>query len=166
MIPRIYDAERVIRIRGEDESISAAKVNGVEQDPETGVQRVINDLTVGKYDVTIAAGPSYTTQRQEAAEAMTQFAQSWPKLMDVAGDAQTLAAASHHAAFNTANALGPWLGGMAITAGFGWTSTGYVGAATAVVGLLIYAWASRTQHATARANIVVGHHDVAACETG
>ncbi|MGH8060663.1 MAG: MFS transporter [Pseudoxanthomonas sp.] len=72
-------------------------------------------------------------------------------LMDVAGDAQTLAAASHHAAFNTANALGPWLGGMAITAGYGWTSTGYVGAATAVVGLLIYAWASRTARASARA---------------
>lgn len=69
-------------------------------------------------------------------------------LMDVAGEAQTLAAASHHAAFNTANALGPWLGGMAITAGFGWTSTGYVGAATAAVGLVIYAWASRTQTAT------------------
>ncbi|MBD9478828.1 MFS transporter [Pseudoxanthomonas sp. PXM02] len=65
-------------------------------------------------------------------------------LMDVAGDAQTLAAASHHAAFNTANALGPWLGGMAITAGFGWTSTGYVGAAMAVAGLLIYLWAQRT----------------------
>ena len=72
-------------------------------------------------------------------------------LMDVAGDAQTLAAASHHAAFNTANALGPWLGGMAITAGFGWTSTGYVGAATAVVGLMIYVWASRT-HPAARAD--------------
>lgn len=68
-------------------------------------------------------------------------------LMDVAGDAQTLAAASHHAAFNTANALGPWLGGIAITAGYGWTSTGYVGAATAVVGLLIYAWASKTAQA-------------------
>lgn len=68
-------------------------------------------------------------------------------LMDVAGEAQTLAAASHHAAFNTANALGPWLGGMAITAGYGWTSTGYVGAATAVIGLLIYAWARRTQAA-------------------
>lgn len=65
-------------------------------------------------------------------------------LMDVAGDAQTLAAASHHAAFNTANALGPWLGGMAITAGYGWTSTGYVGAAMAVAGLLIYVWAQRT----------------------
>jgi len=68
-------------------------------------------------------------------------------LMDVAGDAQTLAAASHHAAFNTANALGPWLGGMAIVAGYGWTSTGYVGAATAVVGLLIYAWARKTAQA-------------------
>ncbi|MCL1635700.1 MFS transporter [Luteimonas sp. SX5] len=64
-------------------------------------------------------------------------------LMDVAGGAQTLAAASNHSAFNAANALGPWLGGMAITAGYGWTSTGYVGAATAIGGLLIYAWAVR-----------------------
>jgi DHA1 family inner membrane transport protein len=64
-------------------------------------------------------------------------------LMDVAGDAQTLAAASNHSAFNTANALGPWLGGMAITAGYGWTSTGYVGAATALGGLLVYAIALR-----------------------
>jgi len=65
-------------------------------------------------------------------------------LMDVAGDAQTLAAASHHAAFNAANALGPWLGGMAITAGWGWTSTGYVGATTALLGVLIYLWAAAT----------------------
>src|SRR5690606_37281244 len=64
-------------------------------------------------------------------------------LMDVAGDAQTLAAASNHSAFNTANALGPWLGGMAITAGWGWTSTGYVGVATAVAGLLVYPLARR-----------------------
>ena len=76
-------------------------------------------------------------------------------LMDVAGDAQTLAAASHHAAFNTANALGPWLGGMAITAGFGWTSTGYVGAAMAVAGLLIYGWARQTLRAGETANGVV-----------
>lgn len=67
------------------------------------------------------------------------------RLMDVAGEAQTLAAASNHAAFNTANALGPWLGGIAISAGLGWTSTGYVGAATAAAGLLIYAWARRAE---------------------
>ena len=36
---------------------------------------------------------------------------------------------------------------MAITAGFGWTSTGYVGAAMAVAGLLIYAWARQTLRA-------------------
>ena len=65
-------------------------------------------------------------------------------LMDVAGDAQTLAAASHHAAFNAANALGPWLGGLAIGAGWGWTSTGPVGAAMAVLGLGVYAAARRT----------------------
>lgn len=65
-------------------------------------------------------------------------------LMDVAGEAQTLAAASHHAAFNAANALGPWLGGLAIAAGLGWTSTGYVGAATALLGVALYAWAAAT----------------------
>ncbi len=60
------------------------------------------------------------------------------RLMDAAGEAQTLAAASNHAAFNTANALGPWLGGMAIGAGYGHASTGYVGAATAAAGLLLW----------------------------
>ena len=67
-------------------------------------------------------------------------------LMDVAAEAQTLAAASNHAAFNVANALGPWLGGMAISAGLGWSVTGYVGAATALVGLAIFAIAWRLEH--------------------
>jgi DHA1 family inner membrane transport protein len=59
------------------------------------------------------------------------------RLMDVAGDAQTLAAALHHSAFNLANALGPWLGGMAIAAGYGWTSTGWVGSLLALGGLVV-----------------------------
>ncbi len=61
------------------------------------------------------------------------------RLMDVAGDAQSLAAALNHAAFNVANALGPWLGGMAIAAGFGLTATGYVGCTLAIGGLVIWA---------------------------
>jgi DHA1 family inner membrane transport protein len=61
------------------------------------------------------------------------------RLMDVAGDAQSLAAALNHSAFNVANALGPWLGGMAIAAGFGLTSTGYVGCALAIGGLIVWA---------------------------
>jgi DHA1 family inner membrane transport protein len=62
-------------------------------------------------------------------------------LMDVAGEAQTLAAALNHSAFNTANALGAWLGGVAISAGFGWESTGWVGALLALGGLGVFAWA-------------------------
>ena len=70
------------------------------------------------------------------------------RLMDVAADAQTLAAASHHAAFNVANALGPWLGGLAIGAGLGWTVTGYVGAFTAVagLGLFLLSWLRQRRH--------------------
>ncbi|MCQ9616168.1 MFS transporter [Paenalcaligenes niemegkensis] len=60
------------------------------------------------------------------------------RLMDVAGDAQTLAAALNHSAFNAANALGAWLGGVGIAAGLGWASTGYIGASLAISGLLIH----------------------------
>ncbi|MBV1789431.1 MFS transporter [Marinobacterium sp. D7] len=71
-------------------------------------------------------------------------------LMDVAEGAQTLAAASNHSAFNIANALGPWLGGLAISAGFSWSSTGLVGAATAIAGFLVFMIAYR-QHVTSTA---------------
>ena len=60
------------------------------------------------------------------------------RLMDVAKDAQTLAAALNHSAFNAANALGPFLGGLAISAGFGWASTGWVGCGLALAGLLMW----------------------------
>jgi DHA1 family inner membrane transport protein len=60
------------------------------------------------------------------------------RLMDVAGEAQALAAALNHSAFNVANALGPWLGGMAIAAGYGWTSTGWVGCGLALCGLIVW----------------------------
>lgn len=64
------------------------------------------------------------------------------RLMDVARDAQTLAAALNHSAFNTANALGPWLAGIIITMGYGFPSAGFVGTALALMGLGIwlYAW--------------------------
>jgi len=60
------------------------------------------------------------------------------RLMEVAEDAQTLAAALNHSAFNTANAIGPWLAGLAIAHGYGWTSTGWVGAVLAVGGFLFW----------------------------
>jgi len=60
------------------------------------------------------------------------------RLMDVAGDSQSLAAALNHSAFNFANALGPFLGGLAIAAGYGWTSTGWVGSLLALGGLALW----------------------------
>ncbi|WP_221794894.1 MFS transporter [Oceanobacter mangrovi] len=59
-------------------------------------------------------------------------------LIDIAADAQTLAAASSASVFNIANAMGPWLSGMAVAAGFGWSSTGFVGAAMTGLALLLY----------------------------
>ncbi len=73
------------------------------------------------------------------------------RLMDVAGDAQTLAAALNHSAFNTANALGAWLGGAAIAAGLGWTSTGWVGALLALAGLGVFAWSLASERGGLRA---------------
>jgi DHA1 family inner membrane transport protein len=70
------------------------------------------------------------------------------RLMDVAGDAQSLAAALNHSAFNVANALGPWLGGLAIAAGFGWTSTGWVGCALALGGFAAWVIALLTDRSS------------------
>ncbi|MEU1518481.1 MFS transporter [Streptomyces sp. NPDC005811] len=56
-------------------------------------------------------------------------------LMAKAKDAPTMAAASNHSAFNLANAGGAWLGGLAISAGWGWASPALVGAALAAAGL-------------------------------
>ncbi|MBH1938301.1 MFS transporter [Streptomyces sp. AV19] len=58
-------------------------------------------------------------------------------VMRHARHAPTLAAASNHSAFNLANAGGAWLGGVAIAAGWGWTSPTLVGAGLAVVGLAV-----------------------------
>jgi DHA1 family inner membrane transport protein len=56
------------------------------------------------------------------------------RLMQVAGDAQTLGAALNHSSLNIANALGAWLGGLVVAAGAGFRATSLVGVALSVVG--------------------------------
>ncbi|MBW0271365.1 MFS transporter [Nocardia sp. MH4] len=68
------------------------------------------------------------------------------RLMDVAADAQTLAAALNHAALNIANAAGAWLGGLVIAAGLGYTAPAAVGALLAILGVGLFTvtvWAAR-----------------------
>jgi MFS transporter, DHA1 family, inner membrane transport protein len=59
------------------------------------------------------------------------------RLMDVAVHAQTLAAALNHAGLNAANALGAWLGGLAIAAGWGYVAPSWVGVGLAAAGLVV-----------------------------
>lgn len=80
MIPRVYDTQRVVRVLGEDDSIQMMPINYLDGD------RVMNDLTVGKYDVRISVGPSYQTKRLEAADSLLQFVQALPQAGQVAGD--------------------------------------------------------------------------------
>ena len=59
------------------------------------------------------------------------------RLMSVAGPARTLGAAGNHAALNIANAVGAWLGGAVIAAGWGWRAPSAVGSLLALAGLAI-----------------------------
>lgn len=69
------------------------------------------------------------------------------RLMDVAGKAQNMAAAMNHAAFNAANALGPFLAGAALGAGWGWRAPGLVGIGLTVAGALVLWLAMRHDRA-------------------
>lgn len=85
LIPKIYDTQRAIRIIGEDESEEFVQINttvmGVDGEPV-----ILNDLSVGRFDVKVTIGPSYTTKRLEAAESMMQFIQAFPAAGQLAGD--------------------------------------------------------------------------------
>lgn len=60
------------------------------------------------------------------------------RLMDVAGDAQTLAAALNHSALNLANASGAAIGGSVIAAGFGYAAPALAGTALAVAAMIVW----------------------------
>ncbi|MFE2753630.1 MFS transporter [Actinosynnema sp. NPDC059335] len=61
------------------------------------------------------------------------------RLMDASPDAPSLASSSNHSALNIANGAGAWLGGLAIGAGWGFTSTAWVGVALSLAGLAVAA---------------------------
>jgi DHA1 family inner membrane transport protein len=64
------------------------------------------------------------------------------RLMDVAHEGQSLAAALNHSTLNMANALGAWLGSVVLSAGYGYEWPSRVGAVLAVAGLGIAAWSA------------------------
>jgi hypothetical protein len=87
LIPKIYSAERVMRIIGDDGKPELTTVNQKtgEMD-ENGIEMILNDVTVGEYDVVMETGPGYNTKRQEAVDSMMQLLAADPNLMTQAGD--------------------------------------------------------------------------------
>ncbi len=71
MIPRVYDTPRVVRVLGPDGGEKWKQLYQSVVDPRTGQSITLNDLSKGKYDVTITVGPSFATQRMEAVDAFT-----------------------------------------------------------------------------------------------
>lgn len=73
------------------------------------------------------------------------------RLMDVAGDAQTLAAALNHSALNLANASGAAIGGAVIAAGLSYSAPALAGAALAIAAIIVWVptFFLRRRHATA-----------------
>jgi hypothetical protein len=82
--PHYYDTARTIQILGEDEKERVVRVNEQYVD-ENGVPRHYK-ISDSKYNVRVASGPNYTTARQEAWAALTEFGRSWPQLYQIAGD--------------------------------------------------------------------------------
>ena len=97
LVPSVIPGERIIRILGEDgnkpQNVKIGKLQeNNEQEFELNQKEEglnlsrVYDLTVGKYDVAVDSGPSYTTKREEAAMQMTEMARAYPALMQIAGD--------------------------------------------------------------------------------
>lgn len=87
LIPRIYDTRRVVRLLGEDGTDELAIVNPRSPLP-VGVMGGLPmfNLSHGRYDVDVSAGPSYTTKRQESAEAMLAMTERNPQVWQSHGD--------------------------------------------------------------------------------
>ena len=81
LIPKIYDTQRAMRIIGADGTPEMTTINGIDE-----LGRVLNDVTVGEYDVVMDTGPGYLSKRQAAVDAMIPMVSAYPKLFEVAGD--------------------------------------------------------------------------------
>lgn len=85
-IPRVYTKQRQLRILNEDMTNEVVTVNQVELDPQTFEQKVLRDLTKGKFSVTCRAGPSYINRQEKTARALLDIAQVKPEAIDMAAD--------------------------------------------------------------------------------
>jgi len=80
--PGILDTERIIRL-GLEGGLQKFEAINIETTPEGPI---VNDLSIGTYDVVVTVGPSFTTQRTEARQSMSEFIQYYPQAAPLIGD--------------------------------------------------------------------------------
>lgn len=110
LIPKVYTKGRIARVMGEDGAHQNVKLGprqrppmqqGTQpqqpmqpqqqpdpnaEPPKIGALEGVFDLTMGKYDITVEAGPSYTTQRQETVAVISELGRANPAIWQIGGD--------------------------------------------------------------------------------
>ena len=81
LIPKIYDTQRVMRIIGSDGQPDMTTIN-----EQNAIGEVLNDVTVGEYDVVMDTGPGFQSRRQQAVESMMPLLTGNAELFNIAGD--------------------------------------------------------------------------------
>ena len=93
LIPKVYNTARVVRTLGEDMEPKNAQIGGEQeqmgeqegpQQEGQEIQRIYN-LTAGKYDLVVKAGPAFGTQREAAREELVEVIRAFPQAAPVLG---------------------------------------------------------------------------------
>lgn len=89
LIPKVYKTERIARIIGEDGKAETVTINtdkSMQGNDEAKEALRIHDVRVGRYDVTVSSGPSFTSRREEARLEMIELIRSYPDAAPIIGD--------------------------------------------------------------------------------
>lgn len=89
LYPKLYDVPMVRRIVGSNGDDEMVQLNAQPKNPseyEKAVDGILNNLSVGRYDVRMDTGPSFNTQRDQSFQLMLQLMQFNPELASIAGD--------------------------------------------------------------------------------
>lgn len=84
--PGLLDTERIVRLGLDNGEFDFDAVNVSVRDEKTGKYKILNDLSVGTYDIVVTTGPSFDTMRTEARTSMSEFIQYYPAAAPLIGD--------------------------------------------------------------------------------
>ena len=89
LIPAVYSSRQTVRVLGNDEAVNVVKLTqeaGGSKEMGLSGKPALYNLSVGKYDVTVKTGPSFTTQREETRETLIEIMRQVPDAAPFIGD--------------------------------------------------------------------------------